>query len=225
MEPRKAFYNQFQRLAQPLSPHLNDFTISLLILVSITGLRVLPAVFGSGDYISGISQGITTGTVVLLALFSYRYAVKSNIRSAVNEIQSMKIGEYRIEPTVYDIKWRPKIGPWQRHTAIKYNIYREKKDEIYPLDATQFFSESGIDPNILSDLSDIYSEDRVYEWVDPDPEEDNWVRNFREVTTTYTADPNINASAIHATYDTTSGYQIRRLVDRTLRRLRDELRS
>jgi len=204
---------------------LNDFSIAAGIILATAAVYALTFEFGSEGLLSGVTNGITTATVIILALFSYRYSVKSNVRSAVGEFDPMVIGTYRIKPTVYAIKWRPKHLPFvQGHTAIKYKIYRDDDGERYLLDTPAFFEETGLEPEALSEVEKLYSDDWL-QTLEKSSKGEEFLQHPTQLSSEYSNPININASGLHATYDTTSGYDIKTLVDHTMRRLRDELRD
>lgn len=180
--------------------------------------------------------------VVMLAILSYRFAVESEIRNAMDELKDLEIGHYRVTPILHEVKWRPQIvtsasglfyGPkstggireifrdWtQRRTAIMFKVYRVD-DGVYPANAEDFVDELNID------LTEFYPADEIY--TEEDTSAGDMVSDIegvtgwmRDISGDLAAKPRIHEDGIHFTIESLNGREIQNFADRISRQIRDQ---
>lgn len=202
-----------------LRPIPDWFWITLLI-----GLMIVFVV--SVDYLLKdlgmlITQALFAGAASTIAILSYRYTVRSNIRETLDQLEPITLENRQIQPILYDIRWRPRFmikahehSPQRlkRHieerflprTAIKLKIYHADSDKRHPVDMNQFAKER-ISSEMFEDPEVIY--------------EDSTARPIN--IDIHNAD--IDTEGIHIACISTNEKEIRRVTDHAMRRITDEI--
>ncbi|WP_420182068.1 hypothetical protein ACNO8S_13465 [Haloarcula sp. KBTZ06] len=88
----------------------------------------VPIPFGDQNVGAAISQGFIAGLATVLAVLSYRFSIKSAIHSSLNSLEPFETSEYKIVPTFYEVKWRPRILSYP--AAHILNKIEEQEDEV-----------------------------------------------------------------------------------------------
>jgi hypothetical protein len=81
--------------------------------------------------------------VFVIAIVSYRYTVRANVRSAISEVPPIVLDEYALTPTVNSVRWRPYWGrrfgvSWSPRTSLQIVVYERDGDKRRPSDARDF---------------------------------------------------------------------------------------
>jgi hypothetical protein len=84
--------------------------------------------------------------VLTIAVVSYRYTVRTNVRSAISEIPPLVLGKYTLTPTADGVRWRPsrarRFGDWwSPRTSLQIVVYEHDGDQRRPADAEEFGQE------------------------------------------------------------------------------------
>ncbi|WP_151147146.1 hypothetical protein [Haloarcula sp. CBA1131] len=217
-----------------------DFILLGGISICITAIvTLLSKEYGSTELGPALSRGILASTATLLTLLSYRYTVKNNIRSSLDELEPQELGEYVVVPTLYGVKWRPRLVSkfvarnrifvqeegnqhpldefFQQRTAIKFDVY-STVNGFHSVDAREFYSKYEFEKEDFSDIDSIL----------PDEQNPNkstgqskyeYESNIPELAFELAAEPNFRPDGLHLTVTTTQGRHIRDISDRVLRRI------
>lgn len=186
--------------------------ITLIVVLLNTHLGTL------GNY---LTQAMIPSVASIIAILSYRYAVRSNIRGALDELDPIRIDGKKIQPILYDLRWRPRffVMLYRRssgvlkhfieilllpRTALKFKLYDINGDDEYPADM-EVFSRGKFSATDFEESKMIY----------PD-------------TTARTLDVGIHNSqidseGIHVAMLTTNEKDVRRLADHVQRRVHEEV--
>lgn len=212
-----------------------DTILLFFVGVSLLGFQlVLPA---------SVRNLFTPVVVVMLAILSYRFAVESEIRNAVDELESMEFGCYRVTPVLHEVKWRPqlvtsacgflyspkstegirdKFRDWtQRRTAIIFKVYRIDEG-IYPANAEDFVD------NLDIDLTEFYPADKIYTEGDTSAggltgDVDGVNGWMRDISGNLAADPRLHEDGLYFTIESLNGRDIQNFADRISRQIRDQI--
>lgn len=221
-----------------------DFVLlgSLFIIITGTGV-ILSTRYGDSKIGPALSSGILASAATMLTVLSYRYTVKGNVRDSLNELEHARVDDYIIIPTLYGVKWRPRIisrllsrhkpqrkkeqGEYwlntlfQSRTAIKFDVYSES-GERHQTDARRFFESYNIDPGAFNDADSIYPDPRLFEIKHKDWDESEYESFYPDLSHDLAALPNLRPDGFHVTIKTTKSREVRDLSTRILRRIEIE---
>jgi hypothetical protein len=124
----------------------------LVLLISIIGAAVL-----TNLYLPSIGTSLTQGFIgslaALLAIVSYRYSVKSNIRSSLSQLEPVCIEGYQFAPLLFRSAWRPSLVSglgytldWdflKAFTTIQFKAYSTEGDRV-PADTKKVLTGFGL---------------------------------------------------------------------------------
>ncbi|WP_323190983.1 hypothetical protein [Halostella sp. PRR32] len=150
--------------------HIFFWIISIIPLAHVVRLFIADE-FGFPQLIAGISQGLLVGMATTVAILSYRYSVRSNLRDTIQSLETIEIDNYRIEVTLHAVRWRPPIGISYFHeaeappssrlsklglklrprTAIQIHVYDVSEGQRIAPEGAEVLEDMGIP---LSELSD-----------------------------------------------------------------------
>lgn len=162
---------------------LTDEVVIILIFLVYLGLGGLGIQFFNwNDTSTVIYRAFIAGITTNIAIFSYRYSVKSNIRGAVGEIKDVQLSDYIITMNVRDVKWRPRLA-WKigrkigeerlkelrQQTTLTLRIYETTDGNISPLKGDSINIDiENMGDEIGKEFGEISPEDIIQVRKDPD---------------------------------------------------------
>jgi len=110
---------------------------------------------------------------------------------------------------------------FEKRTAIKFDTYSIDDGDSHLIDSRVLVEEYDINPAYFRPIE--YVQTAQYNRQARSAYGRNYNRNFQSPDHSLTAKPNLDSYGLHITYGSTDAKEVRRVVDRTMRRLRDEM--
>lgn len=149
---------------EPKFPWLEDRSDTFLLTILILGFisfeiflsLIDPILTAFVGFRFHLTQAVIAGIATMVAVISYRYTVRSNIRGAIGEIDPLYRSGVKVKPTMYAAHWRPQpIAHWfPRWTVVRFYAYEcggTSEESRRPLNGIEFFDDALSFPNGLSD--------------------------------------------------------------------------
>lgn len=152
-----------------------DYLFAFTIIGSTIGVSIaFQHVVSLNAFKSLANSSISAGVLFILTVFSYRYTIRQNIRSALRSMRPVRHGNFVIEPHLVNVKWRPGLlsrnarhipkkkltEMFSGHAVVILKTYKETEYLSEPCDVGQL-PESDFDLSMFTELdedSDPYAE-------------------------------------------------------------------